>query len=52
MKVKIWTNENTAYKIGEDIRLMINTGEITEVITLTMSTEGGSKSHNAILIYR
>jgi hypothetical protein len=53
MKVKSWSYESTPHQIASNIQLMIETGEITEIITLTMSTsDGNHKSHNAILIYK
>lgn len=52
MKVKGWCYESTAHSIASDIREMIHSGEVIEVIALTMSVSDGHKSHNAILIYK
>lgn len=53
MKVKGWCYESTAHVISSDIQQMIVSGEVTEVIALTMSvSDGGHKAHNAILIYK
>lgn len=53
MKVKSWSSKSTPHEIASSIQLMIEIGEITEIITLTMSAgEGNYKSHNAILIYK
>ena len=52
MKVKSWCYESTAHVISSDIQQMIISGEVTEVIALTMSVSEGHKAHNAILIYK
>ena len=52
MKVKSWSYENTTYDILSKINDMIISGEITEVVALTMAVGEGHKAHHAILIYK